>query len=145
MWECPENNGHFAACLHLCPACIKEKVHTEDLLTGQLVGNTLQISSDMGSSFSVLNDTDQKVWISSGVNWTVLLATVGSIAVLATAGTLGLAAVGAGAVLLGEGVQWNPSITATVGEWHFGPYSEVAFRQGSYLFLPLACSSQIFD
>ena len=27
-------------------------------------------------------------------------------------------------------VQWNPSIAATVGEWHFGCYTEVAFVEG---------------
>ena len=31
-------------------------------------------------------------------------------------------------------IQWNPSITATIGEWHFGPYREVAFREGSCFF-----------
>ena len=27
-------------------------------------------------------------------------------------------------------VQWNPSIAATVGEWHFGCYTEVAVVEG---------------
>ena len=27
-------------------------------------------------------------------------------------------------------VQWNPSIAATVGEWHFGCYTEVAAVEG---------------
>ena len=27
-------------------------------------------------------------------------------------------------------VQWNPSIVATVGEWHFGCYKEVAVVEG---------------
>ena len=27
-------------------------------------------------------------------------------------------------------VQWNPFITATVGEWHFGRYREVAVVEG---------------
>ena len=61
----------------------------------------------MGSSFSVLNDTEQRVWISHGVNWTVLFATVGAIGALATLG-VGLAALGAtagvGGALLGGGV-----------------------------------------
>ena len=28
-------------------------------------------------------------------------------------------------------IQWNPSIAATVGEWHFGCYTEVAVVEGS--------------
>ena len=27
-------------------------------------------------------------------------------------------------------LQWNPSIAATVGEWHFGCYTEVAVVEG---------------
>ena len=27
-------------------------------------------------------------------------------------------------------IQWNPSIAATVGEWHFGCYTEVAVVEG---------------
>ena len=40
-------------------------------------------------------------------------------------------------------IQWNPSITATIGEWRFGPYREVAFREGSCFFLLFTCSSHI--
>ena len=29
-----------------------------------------------------------------------------------------------------KGLQWNPSIAATVGEWHFGCYTEVAVVEG---------------
>ena len=60
----------------------------------------------MGSKFSVLNDTQQKVWIKSGVNWTVLVASVGAVAVVATLG-VGLAgaaaAAGVGGALAGGG------------------------------------------
>ena len=86
----------------------------------------------MGSSFSVLNDTKQKVWITYGVNWTVLLATIGSITALATLGA-GLAAAGAaagvGGALLGggalimaeEGIIMGTTATTlvglTVGQW----------------------------
>ena len=28
------------------------------------------------------------------------------------------------------GIQWNPSIAGTVGEWHFGCYTEVAVVEG---------------
>ena len=27
-------------------------------------------------------------------------------------------------------IQWNPSIAVTVGEWHFGCYTEVAVVEG---------------
>ena len=37
-------------------------------------------------------------------------------------------------------LQWNPSITATIGEWRFGPYREVAFREGSCFFLLFSSS-----
>ena len=30
------------------------------------------------------------------------------------------------------GLQWNPSIAATLGEWHFGCYTEVAVVEGFY-------------
>ena len=40
-------------------------------------------------------------------------------------------------------LQWNPSITATIGEWRFGPYREVAFREGSCFFQLFSCSSHI--
>ena len=40
-------------------------------------------------------------------------------------------------------IQWNPSITATIGEWRFGPYREVAFREGSCFSLLFTCSSHI--
>ena len=43
----------------------------------------------------------------------------------------------------GKLLQWNPSITATIGEWRFGPYREVAFREGSCFFLLFSCSSHI--
>ena len=32
--------------------------------------------------------------------------------------------------LHGSYIQWNPSIAATVGEWHFGCYTEVAVVEG---------------
>ena len=60
----------------------------------------------MGSSCSILNDTEFDVWINHGVNWTVLMATVGGVAALLTAG-IGALALGAGAgvggVLAGGG------------------------------------------
>ena len=60
----------------------------------------------MGSSCSILNDTEHDVWITHGVNWTVLIATVGAVLSLLSGGTA-LAALGAGAgvggALLGGG------------------------------------------
>ena len=60
----------------------------------------------MGSSCSILNDTEHDVWITHGVNWTVLIATLGGVGALLTGG-IGLAALGAGAgvggVLAGGG------------------------------------------
>ena len=61
----------------------------------------------MGSSCcSILNDTEYDVWINHGINWTVLLALVGGVLALLTAG-IGLAALGAsagvGGVLAGGG------------------------------------------
>lgn len=62
----------------------------------------------MGSSCSILNDTSHDVWITHGINWTVLLATVGGVGVLATGGAA-LAAAGAaagvGGALLGGGAM----------------------------------------
>ena len=34
--------------------------------------------------------------------------------------------------LIHSHVQWNPSIAATLGEWHFGCYTEVAVVEGFY-------------
>lgn len=60
----------------------------------------------MGSSCSILNDTEHDVWITHGVNWTALIATVGGVLALLTGGA-GLAALGAtagaGGALLGGG------------------------------------------
>lgn len=60
----------------------------------------------MGSSCSILNDTEHDVWITHGVNWTVLLASVGGVLALLSGGA-GLAAFGAsagvGGALLGGG------------------------------------------
>ena len=60
----------------------------------------------MGSSCSILNDTEHDVWITHGVNWTVLTASLGGALALVTAGA-GLAVLGAGAgvggALLGGG------------------------------------------
>lgn len=60
----------------------------------------------MGSSCSILNDTEFDVWVNHGVNWTVLIATVGGVAALLTAGIGALAigaGVGAGGALAGGG------------------------------------------
>ena len=57
----------------------------------------------MGSSCSILNDTEFDVWINHGVNWTVLTATVGGVAALVTGG-IGALALGAGAGLAAGGV-----------------------------------------
>ncbi len=60
----------------------------------------------MGSKCSILNDTEHDVWIKHGVNWTVLIASIGGVGVLLTGG-LALAALGAtvgvGGALLGGG------------------------------------------
>ena len=60
----------------------------------------------MGSSFSILNDTEHDVWITHGVNWTALALTVGGVGAVLTGG-LGLAAAGAtagvGGILSGGG------------------------------------------
>ena len=60
----------------------------------------------MGSKCSILNDTEHDVWITHGVNWTALIASVGGVLALVTGGA-GLAAVGAtvgvGGALLGGG------------------------------------------
>ena len=50
----------------------------------------------MGSSCSILNDTEHDVWMNHGINWTVLIASVGGVAALLTAG-IGLVALGAAA------------------------------------------------
>ena len=57
----------------------------------------------MGSSCSILNDTDFDAWINHGVNWTVLTTTVGGVAGLVTGG-IGALALGAGAGLVAGGV-----------------------------------------
>lgn len=60
----------------------------------------------MGSSCSILNDTEHDVWITHGVNWTVLVASVGGVLALLSGGAA-LAALGAtagvGGALLGGG------------------------------------------
>ena len=60
----------------------------------------------MGSSCSILNDTEHDVWITHGVNWTALIASVGGVLALLSGG-VALAAVGAtagvGGALLGGG------------------------------------------
>lgn len=62
----------------------------------------------MGSSCSILNDTSHDVWITHGINWKALVATVGGVGVLATGGAA-LAAAGAaagvGGALLGGGAM----------------------------------------
>lgn len=50
----------------------------------------------MGSSCSILNDTEFDIWVTHGVNKTALLATVGGVAAVFTGG-IGLAGVAAGA------------------------------------------------
>ncbi|XP_015761639.1 PREDICTED: uncharacterized protein LOC107340778 isoform X2 [Acropora digitifera] len=40
----------------------------------------------MGSSFSILNDTKHNVWITHGINWEVLTASVQGVSILLTAG-----------------------------------------------------------
>ena len=61
----------------------------------------------MGSKCSILNDTEHDVWITHGVNWTVLIASVGAVVGVLTAG-IGIAAwgatVGTGGALAGGGV-----------------------------------------
>ncbi len=60
----------------------------------------------MGSKCSILNDTEHDVWITHGINWTVLIASVGGVVGVLTAG-IGLAALGAslgvGGTLAGGG------------------------------------------
>ena len=60
----------------------------------------------MGSSCSILNDTEHDVWITHGVNWTALIASVGGVFALLSGG-VALAAAGAtlgvGGALLGGG------------------------------------------
>ena len=60
----------------------------------------------MGSSCSILNDTEHDVWITHGVNWTALIASVGGVLALLSGGAA-LAALGAtagvGGALLGGG------------------------------------------
>ena len=60
----------------------------------------------MGSSCSILNDTEHDVWITHGVNWTALIASVGGVLALVSGGAalaaLG-ASVGVGGALLGGG------------------------------------------
>ena len=60
----------------------------------------------MGSSCSILNDTEHDVWITHGVNWAALIGTLGGVFALVTGGAT-LAALGAtagvGGALLGGG------------------------------------------
>ncbi|KAK2560384.1 hypothetical protein P5673_016720 [Acropora cervicornis] len=49
----------------------------------------------MGSSFSILNDTKHNVWITHGINWEVLTASVQGVSILLTTG---MAVAGASAV-----------------------------------------------
>jgi len=61
----------------------------------------------MGSRCSILNDTERNVWITHGVNWTVLRASVSVVAVLAGVAALAalIATAGVGsALLVGTGV-----------------------------------------
>ena len=60
----------------------------------------------MGSSCSIVNDTEHDVWITHGVNWTVLMATLGAVFTLFTGGAalaVAGAAAGVGGALLGGG------------------------------------------
>lgn len=60
----------------------------------------------MGSSCSILNDTEHDVWITHGVNWTVLLASVGGVLALLSGGASLVAfgaSAGVGGALLGGG------------------------------------------
>ena len=61
----------------------------------------------MGSTCSILNDTEHDIWITHGVNWTVLIASVVGVVGVLTAG-IGLAVLGAivgvGGALAGGGV-----------------------------------------
>ena len=72
----------------------------------QLVRSTISQRINMGSSCSILNDTEHDVWITHGINWTVLLLSVGGVFGVLTAG-IGLAALGAslgvGGALAGGG------------------------------------------
>lgn len=61
----------------------------------------------MGSSFTIVNDTDHEVWMDISVNYKALIPAVGGLLALFTAGA-GLAAYGASAgvgVLLGGGAM----------------------------------------
>ena len=81
---------------------------------------------NMGSKCSILNDTEHDVWITHGVNWTVLIASVGAVVGVLTAG-IGIAAlgatVGAGGALAGggalimaeEGIIMGVTATTVVG------------------------------
>ena len=58
----------------------------------------------MGSSCSIINDTEYDVWMHHGVNWTVLIGTVSGVGVLLTAGAAGVAiAAGAGGTAAAAG------------------------------------------
>ena len=68
----------------------------------------------MGSSCSILNDTEYDVWIIHGVNWNAIKFTVGGVAVvLSTAATL--ASLGAGAGVGGTIIGGGAMIMAEEG------------------------------
>ena len=86
----------------------------------------------MGSSCSILNDTEFDVWVNHGINWTVLITSVSSVTALLTAGigalALGAAAgvggalAGGGALIMSEGgIIMGTAATSLVGltatEW----------------------------
>jgi len=54
-------------------------------------------SKEMGSSFSVVNNTDKVVWVQQGTQWKVVMGVVGGLGAVATclAGIFGAIAVGA--------------------------------------------------
>jgi len=62
----------------------------------------------MGSSCSILNDTEHDVWITHGVNWKVLIASVGGVAAFVTGG-VALAALGA-TVGVGGALLWGGAV-----------------------------------
>ena len=66
----------------------------------------------MGSSFSILNDTKHNVWITHGINWEVLTASVQGVSILLTAG---MAVAGASAGEEGALAGQGPSVMAEEG------------------------------
>ena len=74
----------------------------------------------MGSSCSIVNDTEYDVWITHGVNWTVLTYTLLGVFSLVSAGaSLAALAVG-GAVIGGGALVITPALTVpglTAGQW----------------------------